>query len=112
MAEMSWLTGPAILLSYTTILSQGAPVGECCKEKSVGETVYTLVKEGNTKEYGCLDNCIYHKKDMPGNMICFKAGSLPVDCLEENGNTDIPSTMRTTSTMNEDNLNNEDSLNN
>merc|ERR1712098_105090 len=89
-AKMSLLTVYAIILSYTKIIVQGAPVGECCVEKTVGETVYSLVKEGDTKKYGCLDNCIYQDRDMQGKMFCFKAGNLPVDCLEDKGNTDMP----------------------
>merc|ERR1712142_235598 len=86
MAAMSSISVSVFILSYLTVC-QGAPVGECCVEKSVGETVYSLVKEGNTQQYGCLDNCIYQDKDMPGNMICFRAGDLPVECLGDQGST-------------------------
>merc|ERR1712025_285910 len=89
-ADMSLLTVSAIFLSYTTIVVLGAPVGECCVEKSVGETVYTLVKVGDTMRYGCQDNCIYQDRDIPGNMFCFKEGSLPVHCFEDKGNTTTP----------------------
>merc|ERR1719347_681764 len=89
MAAMFCLSVSVFILSYMTVC-QGAPVGECCGEKSVGETVYSLVMEGDTQQYGCLDNCIYQDRDMPGNMICFRAGDLPVECMEDQGNTDNP----------------------
>merc|ERR1712142_837275 len=89
MPAMFCLSVSVFILSHITIC-QGAPVGECCEEKSVGEIVYSLVMEGDTQQYGCLENCIYQDKDIPGNMICFRAGDLPVECLGDQGNTENP----------------------
>merc|ERR1719347_348222 len=89
MAAMFCPSVSVFILFYITVC-QGAPVGECCGEKSVGEIVYSLVMEGDTQQYGCLDNCIYQDRDMPGNMICFRAGDLPVECLGDQGNTENP----------------------
>ena len=59
----------------------GAP-SKCCSRKLVGGVEYDLVKEGDTSAYQCNSNCIYEKKDEKGQIFCFAAGELKVQCKE------------------------------
>ena len=54
--------------------------------------MYSLVREGDTAQYGCLQNCIYQDMDNQGSMFCFSSGDLPVECLDDDnqGNTGEP----------------------
>merc|ERR550519_2358125 len=80
-----------VILSFLAAVT-GAPAGQCCNEKTVGETVYTLVREGDTAQYGCRQNCIYQDMGNQGSMFCFRSGDLPVECLDDDqgGNTGEP----------------------
>ena len=52
---------------------------KCCQTKTVGETGYILVEEGEVPSQ-CKDGCIYQKEDMSAVRYCFAPGDLPVTC--------------------------------
>merc|ERR1711970_842023 len=43
---------------------------------------YTLVGQMDTKEYNCLNDCIYQKKEEPGTKYCFAVGDQQVECKD------------------------------
>merc|ERR1712002_645565 len=58
---------------------------KCCKEKKVGEILYTLAEsdmEDETAKFGCKAGCVYKADEDPVDRFCFKDGSLPVTCLD------------------------------
>lgn len=75
-------TGTLIAASNTTNIS-GVLTPECCVEKKVGNTVYQLLRTGDTASYNCLDNCIYQDKENPGQQFCFMAGDLTSECMKQ-----------------------------
>merc|ERR1711934_504812 len=76
---------PALLLLVTE--TQGAPTDECCREKRVGDTFYTLFIDdsfsGGVPDR-CLNDCIYSVTGTSEPKFCFARGELPVEC-EDNG---------------------------
>ena len=46
---------------------------------------YILVEKGNTRQYNCIENCVYEDKQNPGPRFCFKTGVHPVTCKREHG---------------------------
>ena len=76
---------PALLLLVTE--TQGAPTDECCREKRVGDTFYTLLIDdsftGGVPDR-CLNDCIYSVTGTSEPKFCFARGELPVEC-EDNG---------------------------
>ena len=44
--------------------------------------MYSLVREEDTVVSGCQDNCVYKKKNCPGQEFCFRPGSFLVQCRE------------------------------
>jgi len=75
-----------VLLNILCLIQQNnaGPVS-CCSRKTVGGVAYTLVKEGDTSSYGCMESCIYSKDGLPGSMFCFEAGVMEAKCIKEGG---------------------------
>jgi len=76
-----------LLLVFTLIASAvSAPSsGDCCAEKKVGEILYKLFESGKddeTSKYGCKNGCVYVTGEDEVDKYCFKAGALPVKCLD------------------------------
>ena len=67
--------------------THGAPqqrqMEECCMEKRVGDTYYTLLVEesfsGGVPER-CLNDCLYTITGTSEPKFCFARGELPVEC--------------------------------
>ena len=62
-----------------------AATDKCCKEKKVGEILYTLAEsdmDDETSKFGCKDGCVYKAEEDPVDRFCFKDGVLPVTCLD------------------------------
>merc|ERR1719446_1083935 len=75
----------ALVLVLTLALTvRGAPP-PCCTSKVVGGVEYILRTEEDTAAYGCVNNCIFEKKDEPGPLFCFAVGDLEVICDGEFG---------------------------
>jgi len=55
----------------------------CCETKDVGGVGYTLVGQMDTRDYQCLNDCIYVKDEDPDVKVCFAAGDLEVVCTED-----------------------------
>ena len=69
-----------ILLISVMLRSIIATTG-CCPQKLVGGVAYELLEEGvDTKEYGCLQDCVYTSGD--NRRVCFKKGSQTVKCFD------------------------------
>eukprot|EP00092_Neocalanus_flemingeri_P003870 GFUD01004167.1.p1 GENE.GFUD01004167.1~~GFUD01004167.1.p1 ORF type:complete len:695 (+),score=85.89 GFUD01004167.1:112-2196(+) len=62
---------------------KGYPQSDCCAHKDVGGIRYDLVSAEDTTAFGCTSNCIFEQEDEPGSRICFKSGSLPYHCVED-----------------------------
>ena len=57
----------------------------CCKEKKVGDILYTLVEsdmDDETSKLGCKDGCVYNADEDPVDRFCFKDGGQPITCLD------------------------------
>merc|ERR1712142_17698 len=67
-----------------TQVAEGQPTEQCCKRKTVGGLVYSLVNEVDTSGYNCKTNCLYEKDAAPGSRYCFASGDLPVVCGDGN----------------------------
>merc|ERR1719370_1413296 len=75
----------ALVLVLTLALTvRGAPP-PCCTSKVVGGVEYILRTEMDTGSYGCVNNCVFEKKEDPGPLFCFTVGDLEVICDEEFG---------------------------
>merc|ERR1711872_557953 len=63
-------------------------VKDCCNEKTVGNTTYTLVPglpDPDKHPKTAKDGCIYTVKgDTSGQQFAFAHGDLPVECKDEN----------------------------
>ena len=73
------------LLLLASSVSSAPTSSSCCAEKKVGNILYTLVesdKEDTTQNFGCKDGCVYTADEDPIDKFCFKAGDLPVTCLD------------------------------
>merc|ERR1712215_447037 len=72
-----------ILLAIVIVTTNAQPTGKkCCESKIVGGISYTLVGEMDTKEYNCLNDCVYQKKLEPGTKYCFAVGDEKVECKD------------------------------
>ena len=75
------------LLALLVTGAQGAPrqESECCQEKRVGDTFYTLIDsnydsfDGEVPER-CLNSCFYTITGTSEPKFCFARGELPVEC--------------------------------
>lgn len=65
--------------------SSSARKETCCQKKTVGEVDYVLFKDDPslTLAYGCKTGCVYTTRQDPDLMFCFRAGPLPVKCLDD-----------------------------
>ena len=57
----------------------------CCKEKKVGDILYTLAEsdmDDETSKFGCKDGCVYTADEDPVDKFCFKDGGSPITCLD------------------------------
>merc|ERR1711970_548140 len=75
----------ALVLVLTLALAVGGAPPPCCTSKVVGGVEYILRTEEDTAAYGCVNNCIFEKKDEPGPLFCFAVGDLEVICDGEFG---------------------------
>merc|ERR1719430_2651550 len=75
----------ALLLVLALALTVGGAPPPCCTSKVVGGVEYILRTEEDTSGYGCVNNCIFEKKEEPGPLFCFAAGDLEVICDGEFG---------------------------
>merc|ERR1719446_271535 len=75
----------ALVLVLALALTVGGAPPPCCTSKVVGGVEYILRTEEDTAAYGCVNNCIFEKKDEPGPLFCFAAGDLEVICDGEFG---------------------------
>jgi len=71
-------------LKSCSTLVQGE--SSCCLFKTVGSESYTLLNEtaADYRELDCLSPCVYTREDQPGSRFCFKTGTLPVTCTDNN----------------------------
>ena len=75
------------LLALLVTGAQAAPrqESECCQEKRVGDTFYTLIDsnydsfDGEVPER-CLNSCFYTITGTSEPKFCFARGELPVEC--------------------------------
>merc|ERR1711990_1122913 len=85
--EMSPTTNLSLLLAALFLLSLTigmVEAKECCKEKRVGSTFYTL--DHQLYSHGelpndCLNNCVYTVAGASSPKFCFGKGDLPTECL-------------------------------
>merc|ERR1712168_1095383 len=75
----------ALVLVLALALTVGGAPPPCCTSKVVGGVEYILRAEEDTAVYGCVNNCIFEKKEEPGPLFCFAAGDLEVVCDGEFG---------------------------
>merc|ERR1719446_6488 len=75
----------ALVLVLALALTVGGAPPPCCTSKVVGGVEYILRTEEDTAAYGCVNNCIFEKKEEPGPLFCFAAGDLEVICDGEFG---------------------------
>merc|ERR1712060_951920 len=75
----------ALLLVLALALTVGGAPPPCCTSKVGGGVEYILRTEEDTSGYGCVNNCIFEKKEEPGPLFCFAAGDLEVICDGEFG---------------------------
>merc|ERR1711970_192771 len=75
----------ALVLVLALALTVGGAPPPCCTSKVVGGVEYILRTEEDTAAYGCVNNCIFEKKDEPGPLFCFAVGDLEVICDGEFG---------------------------
>merc|ERR1712060_832773 len=75
----------ALVLVLALALTVGGAPPPCCTSKVVGGVEYILRTEEDTSGYGCVNNCIFEKKEEPGPLFCFAAGDLEVICDGEFG---------------------------
>merc|ERR1712060_893353 len=68
----------ALVLVLALALTVGGAPPPCCTSKVVGGVEYILRTEEDTSGYGCVNNCIFEKKEEPGPLFCFAAGDLEV----------------------------------
>merc|ERR1739838_1176384 len=80
----------ALVLVLALALTVGGAPPPCCTSKVVGGVEYILRTEEDTAAYGCVNNCIFEKKDEPGPLFCFAAGDLEVVCDGEFGDGSGP----------------------
>ena len=72
-------------LLLAVVGTHGAPrqMEECCLEKRVGDTYYTLLVEesfsGGVPDR-CLNDCLYTITGTSEPKFCFARGELPVEC--------------------------------
>jgi len=80
------------------IIGQGQGTSDCCGKKKVGDRTYKKVS-GHTENYPeCSKDCVYEEEGQPGLQYCFKAGQLPVTCLDSLPTTPTTTTITTTAT--------------
>jgi len=68
------------------LASVSAATDKCCKEKKVGDILYTLDKsdmDEETAKFGCKNGCVYKAAEDPVDRFCFKEGGQPVTCLDD-----------------------------
>jgi len=73
-----------VLVAYVSAASKS-----CCKEKKVGDILYTLVEsdmDDETSKLGCKDGCVYNADEDPVDRFCFKDGGQPITCLDDGDN--------------------------
>jgi len=75
----------ALVLVLALALTVGGAPPPCCTSKVVGGVEYILRSEEDTAGYGCVNNCIFEKKEEPGPLFCFAVGDLEVICDGEFG---------------------------
>jgi len=72
-----------IALFFTGTLGAPSQESECCQEKRVGDTFYTLLSDdsfsGGVPER-CLNDCLYTAIGTSEPKFCFARGELPVEC--------------------------------
>eukprot|EP00092_Neocalanus_flemingeri_P091704 GFUD01116338.1.p1 GENE.GFUD01116338.1~~GFUD01116338.1.p1 ORF type:complete len:154 (+),score=12.12 GFUD01116338.1:25-486(+) len=77
-------TGGACCTLYMT---PEESVANCCNEKTVGATTYTLVPglpDKDTHPNTAIDGCVYRKKgESGGNKFAFAHGDLAVECNDQ-----------------------------
>merc|ERR1711915_762839 len=83
----------AAFLTIFAALSTAMPMNdmyECCKEKTVGGTMYYKV-DGmvDPKAYNCINGCVYVQESGP-QKFCFAKGDLPVECNDGPGMSPKP----------------------
>merc|ERR1712055_722271 len=69
-----------IFVAYVSAASDS-----CCKEKRVGDILYTLAEsdmDDETSKFGCKDGCVYTADEDPVDKFCFKDGGSPITCLD------------------------------
>ena len=65
---------------YSGLIASDLP-GPCCPTKTMNGDSFTLTSLEDTTDYGCLDQCVYHKDGEPGdNKYCFAHGEEEVEC--------------------------------
>merc|ERR1712215_331166 len=76
----------AAFLTIFAALSTAMPMNEkCCKEKTVGGTMYYMTEEMvDPKAYNCINGCVYVKESGPAK-FCFAKGDLAVECNDDMG---------------------------
>merc|ERR1719234_144440 len=81
------LTNLSLLLATILLLLTLAKVEgkDCCKEKKVGPTNYTLLpyNHHHLLPLACLDNCVYTVANTSTPKYCFEKGDLPTKCLSD-----------------------------
>merc|ERR1719376_580693 len=75
----------ALVLVLALVLTVGGTPPPCCTSKVVGGVEHILRTQEDTAAYGCVNNCIFEKKEEPGPLFCFAAGDLEVICDGEFG---------------------------
>merc|ERR1711970_470732 len=83
-------TSMKFLLIFVAYVS--AASDSCCKEKRVGDILYTLAEsdmDDETSKFGCKDGCVYTADEDPVDKFCFKdggggggGGGSPITCLD------------------------------
>ena len=72
-----------LALFFTGTLGAPSQESECCQEKRVGDTFYTLLSDdsfsGGVPER-CLNDCLYTAIGTSEPKFCFARGELPVEC--------------------------------
>merc|ERR1711915_887646 len=83
----------AAFLTIFAALSTAMPMNdmhECCKEKTVGGTMYYKTDEMvDPKAYNCINGCVYVKESGP-RKFCFAKGDLAVECNDNGGMSPKP----------------------
>jgi len=73
------------LLLCLALGSSSARDESCCQNKKVGDVNYLLFKDDPslTLAHGCKNGCVYTTEQDSQLRFCFRAGILPVKCLDD-----------------------------